>query len=172
MKKRYDGNQRGQIKLSFSMIFSIILIVVFLAVAFYAIRTLFGVQDSAQVGIFGNDLQSDIDRIWRSSEGSQALEYNLPSEISHVCFVDFSEGEVGRGDSSNIYPELKFYNVGDRNLFFYPPGSSELEGIKIKNINLGEITRNDNPFCLEVSNGKLEMRLLKKFGEALVIVEK
>ncbi|MBU2503633.1 MAG: hypothetical protein KJ879_01080 [Nanoarchaeota archaeon] len=163
--------KRGQIKLSFSMIFSIILIVIFLAVAFYAIRTFFGFQESAQVGVFVSDLQSDIDRIWRSSESSQAREYNLPSEINNVCFVDFTEGVGGRGDFSHIYSELKFQDYGNKNMMFYPSGSSDLEGTEIKNINLNEITKNDNPFCLEVSDGKLKMTLVKNFGEALVIVK-
>jgi len=171
-KRGLVRNGRGQIKISFSMIFSIFLIVVFLAVAFYAIKTFFNFQDSAEVGIFINDLQTDVDRIWRSTESSQTREYNLPDEISKVCFVDFGEGVGSSGDFAHLYNELKFYDVGERNMMFYPPEASDTEGTNIENINVEETTRFDNPFCLDVSQGKLELTLVKNFGEARVRVER
>ena len=75
MKKR----KKAQIKLSFGMIFSIILIIVFLAFAFYAIKVFLGIQNTAQIGKFISDLKSDVDRVWKSTESSEEKEYNLLS---------------------------------------------------------------------------------------------
>jgi len=90
--------KNGQIKLSFGMIFSIILIIVFLAFAFYAIKTFLGIRDAAQTGKFINDLKSDIDRVWKSTESSEEREYVLPSKIDYICFVDFA----GNSDTREI----------------------------------------------------------------------
>ena len=66
-----DSNKRGQMKLSFCMIFSIILILAFLAFTVYAIRKFLGIQTSVQIGKFGDDLQTDVDKMWRGSQGSE-----------------------------------------------------------------------------------------------------
>ena len=161
--------KRGQIEMSFGMIFSIILIVVFLAVAFYAIKTFLRIQDSAEVGVFTAEIQEDVERLWKSTESSQDLEYILSSDIKKVCFIDFKSG--ARGDLSNLYSELKFYDFGERNVLFYPVGSSETEGFELKKIDIAEITVNENPFCIE-SEGKLKLNLEKGFGEALVSVNR
>ena len=77
-------NKRGQMNISFGMIFSIILIVVFIAFAFFAIQKFLDIQNSVQVGKFGADFQADIDKMWRGSQGSQENKYFLPSKIKYV----------------------------------------------------------------------------------------
>ncbi|GAH39661.1 unnamed protein product, partial [marine sediment metagenome] len=88
--------KRGQLKLSFGMIFSIILIIIFIAFAFFAVKKFLNIGTSAQIGKFKNDLQSDIDRIWRGSQGSEEQEYFLPSKVKYVCFVNYSVGAMGQ----------------------------------------------------------------------------
>src|SRR3989344_9488004 len=78
--------KRGQMKLSFGMIFSIFLIIIFLGFAFYVIPKFLGFQDSLKVGTFIKDFQDDIDKMWKSAQGSQKVEYLLPKEIIRVCF--------------------------------------------------------------------------------------
>ena len=80
--------KRGQMKISFGMIFSIILIIIFISFAFFAIKKFIGIQDAMKIGQFGDQLQSDIDKLWRGSQGSQEVEYFIPSKIESVCFVD------------------------------------------------------------------------------------
>lgn len=162
--------KNGQIKLSFGMIFSIILIIVFLAFAFYAIKTFLGIQNAAQTGKFINDLKSDIDRVWKSTESSEEREYVLPSKINYVCFVDFESSASGpRGD---IYSELRFVYFGNENMMFYPLGSSDIDSTKIINIALSKITLDENPFCIENVRGKVKLTLVKEIGEALVTIKR
>ncbi len=158
----------GQVQMSFGMIFSIILIIVFLAFAFYAIKFFLGIQKNATAGKFINDLQSDIDRIWISgTESVEEQEYFLPQKVSSICFVDFSFRE-GRGPNANIFRELNFAVLDNENMVFYPVGSSDIESAKIKKIDLGSITGSENPYCIEGSKGKIRMTLSKNYGEALV----
>jgi len=137
--------KRGQMKLSFGMIFSIILIIFFIAFAFFAIRKFLGIQDAMKIGQFGDQLQSDIDKLWRGSQGSQEVEYFLPLKIESVCFVD------------NDYENLDFHS------------ETFIEGKKIEHINITKITSGGD-FCIENINGKVKMTIKKDYGEALVTI--
>ncbi len=136
----------GQIKLSFGMIFSIILIIIFIGFAFFAIKTFLGLQSSAGVGKFTSDLQIDIDRVWNSPQASQEQEYILPSKVESVCFVD------------DDYQNLIFQS------------SEIIEGKKIDHIDIQKTTEVENPFCIENVDGKIKIRLQKDFSEALVTI--
>ena len=80
--------KRGQMEMSFGMIFSIILIIAFISFAFFAIYKFIDFQNDAKAGRFYDDFQSDIDRIWRSSVSSEQKEYSVPGYADFVCFVD------------------------------------------------------------------------------------
>ena len=162
--------KRGQMKLSFGMIFSIFLIIIFVSFSFFAIKKFVGVGNSAQIAKFRNDLQSDVDKLWKGSQGSQEQEYFLPSKIKYVCFIDYSLGAEGQYRDFYNELQLSFYG-GDENLFFYPLGSSEgLDSTEIKHINLEEMTRDENPFCIRNTKGKLKITLKKNYGDASVTI--
>lgn len=160
-------NKRGQIKLSFGMIFSIILIIIFLGFAFFSVKKFIDISNSAQITQFKNNLQSDIDRIWNSPQANQEVSYSIPKSIQKICFLDIESRESGR--NSNIYSDLEFYSNNNQNLFFYPPESSpDFESTKIEHINIEDITANENPFCISNDNGKINFILKKDFNEILV----
>ena len=163
-------NNRGQMQLSFGMIFSIILIIIFVSVAFFAIKTFLGLQDSSLITKFVKDLNSDIDRIWKSSQSSQTIDYMLPKEVTHVCFVDFSK--ESNGTHVNLFNELKRGDFGGgENFVFYPIGSSEVRSTKIDKINLHEMTIDNNPLCFRAVNQRIEFTFVKNYGEALVNIK-
>ena len=155
-------------KLSFGMIFSIILIIVFLAFAFYAIKTFLGMQNTIQTEKFISDLKSDIDRVWKATESSEEREYVLPLKIDYICFIDFSAFESGA--NAHLYNELEFVDFGDENMVFYPIGSSKMDSVKMVNIALEKITSDENPFCIENVHGKVKLTLVKEMDEALVTI--
>ena len=157
----------GQATISFGMVFSIIMIIIFISFAFYAIQKFLDLQNSAQVGKFGSDFQADIDKMWKSSQGSQKYEYILPAKIKYACFGDF--GSEKKGANQNLYDSLRQAFYGSENFFFYPVGSAQgLNSKIVKNIDLAKIAENENPFCIENKNGKLSVTIKKGFGEALV----
>ena len=137
--------KRGQMKISFGMIFSIILIIIFVSFAFFAVKKFMGIQDAMKIGQFEDRLQSDIDKLWRGSQGSQEVEYFLPSKIESVCFVD------------DDYANLVFHS------------ESFIEGKNIDNIDIEKITE-EGDFCIDVIKGKIKMTIKKDYGEALVII--
>jgi len=140
--------KRGQMKLSFGMIFSIILIVIFIAFAFYAIQKFLDIQKYTQIKQFVNNLQSDIDKMWAGTQGSQEVEYFLPSKIESVCFTN------------DAYENLNFKS------------SEFIQGEKLTHINIEKITENKDPFCIETIKGKVKMTIKKDYGEALVMINK
>lgn len=156
-------------KLSFGMIFSIILIIIFIAFAFYAIQKFLGIQDAVKVGQFVDGLQSDIDSAWRGSQRSQEVEYILPKKIK-VCFIDTTPSS-GSGPNTNLFDELKSVCYNNENMVFEPVGSAQgLESQEIKHINITKITETENPFCVENVKGKVKMTIQKSFGEGLVTI--
>jgi hypothetical protein len=161
------GDKRGQTKISFGMIVAIILIVVFISVAFYAISKFIGLQKNIEVSNFADDLQIDVDKLWKS-QGSQEVEYRIPSKIREVCFVDFNSPKLGR--DIDKYQELNRAFYGDENLVFFPFGSAEgLNSKVIEHIDLNLITEDHNPFCLDNDNG-VKMTISRDFGDSLVTI--
>jgi len=154
-------------QLSFGMIFSILLIIFFVAIAFYAIKVLLNAQDNLKVSKFKLDLQNEIDKIWKSSKTSQEFGGNnlLPSKVKKVCVVDFSNPAIG---DEELYKKLKQSFWENENLFFYPTAGQD--AMFIKNLDLEKTTASENPLCFDVLNSKVKFILEKNFGESLVTI--
>ncbi len=134
-------------KLSFGMIFSIFLIIIFIAFAFYAIKKVVAVQKDVQIKQFMTRLQSNVDTAWRATDSNKVEEYILPTKIKAVCFRNQEE-----------------------NLFFI--SSSPIPGGKIKHINIEKMTAEKDPFCINTSEGRISLQLKKTYGENLVEITK
>jgi hypothetical protein len=144
----FVSSKRAQMKLSFGMIFSIILIVIFIAFAFYAILKFLDLQDSVKISQFTDNLQDDINKMWKGSQGEREVDYSLPTKITSICFKDDEyENLVFRSD--------KF-----------------VEGNKIDHINIEKTLAGKDSFCIDNINGKLKMIIKKEYGDALVTIIK
>jgi len=141
-------NKRGQMKLSFGMIFSIFLIIVFIAFAVYAITKFINLQKTIQIESFANGLQADVDNMWKSPRGSQPETYSLPNKIEAVCFT----------------------NSEFNNLFFR--SSEFVEEKDIKHIDIATITAGEDPYCIENIGGKVKLIISKGFNEDLVTISR
>ena len=156
-------------KMSFGMIFSIILIIAFLGFAFYAIKFLIDIQKTAQLGQFIDNLQEDVNGVWKSTQSSKKESYNLPGGIDYICFVD-ANARI-RGQYRDFYDDFEMFYSEEKNMFFYPMNKAgELDAMEIKHINIEKTTSSQNPYCIEKQDGKIEMILKKEFGENLVII--
>ena len=140
--------KRGQFEMSFGMIFSIILIIIFIAFAFYAIIKFLDLQDTIKISQFENNLQSDINKVWQSPEGSQNVEYLLPTKITSVCFQNDSFQNL-IFNSNNIIP-----------------------GTNINNIDIIKIIGTNKQLCITNVDGKVDMVIKKDYGDALVTITK
>ncbi len=81
-------------KMSFGMIFSIILIIIFLAFTVFGIGKFLGFQKSVQIGQFTTYVQNDINKMWGGSQGSVDREYRLPTQINYACFFNLNSAET------------------------------------------------------------------------------
>lgn len=138
--------KRGQIDLSFGMIFSIILIIVFIAFAFYAIMKVIEMQKNVQVKNFVNDFQDDINKVWQSAQASEKKTYSVPKEIEQVCIDEFAM------------------------LYFEPLGSGQGTTKELNHLDIAQIT-SEGIFCVDVVDGKFEIYMKKDFGDKLVKLE-
>jgi len=138
------GCRRGQMNISFGMIFSIILIIIFLAFGFYAITKFLDLQKSIQVEKFLSDLQEDIDKMWKSPQGSQTITYTLPTNIISVCF------------KTDEFQNLEFNS------------KKLVGGENIENIDIASMTNQESPYCIPNIKGRVSIVLKKDYGETLV----
>mgnify|MGYP001430239610 CR=1 FL=1 len=144
-------NKKAQMQIGFGMIFSVILIVVFIAFAIYGIATFIRIQKMAQVAGFQQDLQNDIDSAWRSTSVSQAYSYNIPKNIQQVCFK--------RDENENMY--------------FVP---DDYDGALLKNLDVIKTVTSQGSsngrLCIDVNSGKLDLMIKKSYNENLVTITK
>jgi len=155
--------------LPFSVLFSIILIIFFIVIAFIAIRHFLGLRDCTQIGLFIEDLQTDVDRAWGSQSSSFEFSGSLPSNLDYVCFANLSNSFKGGNIESKVYSDISIYQYADANLFFYPrENACDMPYHKIKHINVKRIIGLKNPYCIEIKNGNVVIDIEKEFGEGLV----
>ncbi len=138
-------NRRAQqsVEMSFGMLFSIFLIVVFFGAAIYAIVFFLDLTDSTGVGQFYEKLQKEIDNAWTSSMTEKNITIKLQNGVTDVCFVDHNAQITNNAKYSQIS-----YIDPDTNLFLLPPGEAgDLDIKTIEHINITKITEKQNPKC-------------------------
>jgi hypothetical protein len=140
--------RRGAIELSFGMIFSIVLIIIFLAFGFYAITKFLDLQKNIQTEKFLSDFQGDVNLMWKSQQGSQPRTYTLPTDITAVCF------------KNDEFENLQFSS------------NKIIRGKKILNIDIEKTIGDKDSLCMQNVNGKVSMTLVKNFGDVLVTITK
>jgi len=146
-------DKRGQVKMSFGMIFSIILIIAFIAFAIFGIHKFLSLQSGITTNQFVSNLQSDVTTVWKSTQASRPETYSIPSSIKQVCFT---KSKGGNGGSNNMV----LWTATD------PLGS-----YKIEHLNMSAITSESNGGCFNTTNGKISFTLEMNFGETLVTLK-
>ena len=143
--------KKGAMELSFGMIFSIILIIIFIVFAIYGIGKFLNLQKNIQTKTFVDNLNFDIDKLWKS-QGSQPVEYPLPANVEKICF---NEDEFEK----DINLEIR--------------GEKLMGAYNIKHAKISEdFSKGTGGNCVSVENRKIFLQLEKDYGEALVRIEK
>ncbi len=136
-------------QLSFGMIFSIILIIAFIALAVWGIGKFLNMQKDIQIKNFKRDLQIDVNRLYHAPQGLENYNYILPKKIVAVCF---------RSDDSGNKMELK------------EEGKPFPQKHEIEYLDSEEGIFEASPPCIPVENGKVKIKLEKKYKETLVTI--
>ncbi len=171
--------KRGDLQISFGFIFSVILIIIFVAFAFYVIDKFLETSDCGKEGVFKDDLQKAVDRAWNSQETKEKFVGELPRSIEEVCFVDFNKDALPPTQEKKL-DEIKFYADTNDNLAFlseddgeYTLDKSCMKSIKIEHLDIDTTTNSENPFCIKKYDDKRFHMIIKKdFEDTLVKVEK
>lgn len=146
--------------LPFGLIFSIFLIVVFIVIAFIAVKYFLNTGKCAEVGTFYRDLEEKVNVVWKSTETETSFKISLPSGITKICFAN----TTGRFYSNDILS----YDAED-NLFLIPSSNAcNLGNREIPHIDITKITAVKNPYC--INNGE-SMRIKKEIYSKLVLIE-
>jgi hypothetical protein len=161
---------QGVFGLSFSVIFSIFLIIFFIIIAFLVIRSFLGTQKCAQVAIFAEDFQNEVKKAWNSPLQISTFKGRLPSNLDYVCFANFSRNKNLVGEYKEIGEDLSIYEGRNANLFLYPiENTCDLPYHNIKYLDLANIISEKNPYCIEV-DGNVDIKIQKELGARYVCV--
>ena len=159
--------KRGQFDISFGMIFSIIIIIAIIAVAFYVIKSFFFVSECTKVGLFYDDLKTHINKAWQSTIHEDIFTSTLPSGIELVCFGNLAQNPAKQYQQT--YNEILRSNINskEKNVFIYPERKSCDNSLR--SIELDHITTSSF-LCVPVKNNQLTIKTKKDQFESLVTI--
>lgn len=140
--------KRGQMKLSFGMIFSIILIIVFLFVAFYGIQKFLDLQKNIVYKQFLEDLNADVYEKWKSTQGSEAITYRVPSSVESICFIQHPEYELEVNLKKKTFPNTE----------------------NIEHVDIPGTLGGNSKLCIPAQDSKIKLILQKDYSAPLVKV--
>jgi hypothetical protein len=163
-------NKRGQqlFGMSFGWIFAIILIVIFILVAVYAINFFMDFGQCSRIGNGMENLQQEIDLAYQSSSTSREIDVDLPG-VDKLCFANLSKSSTG---SLQIYEEIDDYAFPGVNAFLYPAEDScNMPYKSLKHVDLEKTILNSNPACFDVVDGKATIRLEKGVYDKAVSIK-
>lgn len=167
---KQNKKAQGVFDMSFTMIFSIILIVFFVVVAFIALRYFFNYQANVQIGMFFNDFNSQVSKAFNAEKASYTFNSTLPSGIQFVCIINAnSEMENASKSEQEVYNYVIKKETADftKNVYLYAPGKNY--GLKWKQISNIKAIR--NPQCYNVTRGIVSIRLQRDFQNPYVLLK-
>ena len=159
--------KKGQLQISFGMIFSIIIIIATIAIAVYVIIYFMNVQKCVNAGYLYEGLDKKIDGAWKGGIAREIVQLDAPAGIEKVCFGNLSQ--VATSEASSIYNELKnepYLFRSNANVFLYPPGKACESALAYHKLNHA---RTDKFFCASVNKkGQINITIEKGVFDALV----
>jgi len=158
--------------LSFQMIFSIILIAIFLYAAFTGISYFLERADQAKLASFVIDLESKSENMWQATEASQTYSFTIPNSLKYVCFGDITQVTEEMCPNFGIYKREA--GLEGANMLFCPPDEAMALGTKayFKLDCSGNecLEFYEGVYCVPQVEGKVSINLRKEFGGSQVIL--
>lgn len=170
IKMIFQKNKRAEssVGMSFGVIFSIILMIVFIVFAFIAINYFLNMSKVTTTNLFYENLQNEINRVYASPSSEKEFSFELPPKVEMICFFDFKKPATIEVEK---YKEVEMYDFTGENLFLFPQRAMPSLNKKIiENINVSQTTIDENPFCIRnPSTIKLVKELI---GSKTVIIKR
>ncbi len=134
--------------MSFGMIFTIILIIVFIVAAFFAIRYFLNFQKQVEINQFNQNVQEEITNMYKSQYGEKAINLRVPSKAEKICFRKILSKVEMTIHFSNLLPEI----------------------VSLEHVDIEKTFLESEEFCKEVADEKVKFALTKEYGEILVSI--
>lgn len=150
--------KKGQIQISFGMIFSIIIIIFTVAIAVYVISKFMGTKECVNANLFYNEIKEKVDKAWGALISQDVFTGSVPAGTKKVCFGNLTLASLdGLGLDSEQIKEMEKYRGRNvkANMFML------FENNPCENFNPYynlEHARADF-FCVSPKNGKVEVRI-------------
>jgi hypothetical protein len=194
-------NKKGQILgMPFQMLFSILLIAVFIVAAVIVVRNMLERASQAKVALFANELQSKITETWYATEAQKSFKFELPSKVEWICFgnltaskayltgYDQSKKDEAEAASyaNKIFVSLKESYAGTTSgqttltnlLMLWPPeyvkglGLAPVKKIKCENAECLDLSGLPNPYCIKNTKTGFSITLVKELRNRNVKIVK
>jgi hypothetical protein len=148
----------------FVYIFIIVVAALILFFGFKAVRDILNLQEGVEFSTFVINLDEEIEKVYHLDYGSSfSLEdMAVSSNINEICFLDLDKPR----DVGNIEDEIArelIDSAVNKNIFFI----SEDELLD-PFFNEKIVVREENPLCVKVENGRINVRLTNQGTEVLV----
>ncbi|MFC1685965.1 hypothetical protein ACFLZZ_03005 [Nanoarchaeota archaeon] len=175
MVRKFNKKGQSTIEFPFQMLFSLILIAVFLYAAFTGINYFLERADQIKIGQFVLEIKAEVNEVWQTAESEQDYTAQLPSKIEVVCFGDLSSTLV------NLFcPDFELYRrqalIREANMLLCPPVESTKVGtdayykIDCEGKECLKIEQDLGVSCIPVENGKLSLTLSKDLESPTVSI--
>jgi hypothetical protein len=158
--------KRGQLEISFGMIFSIIIIIAVIATSFYVIQYFTKLSKCTTIGLFYEGIQSEVNEAWQGTTSKTLFSGNVPSSTDYVCFGNMSLS-AGAADSGRKSDLMRLYRVSQSNVFMYP-AQKTCPGIGDHRIDHANM---QGFFCIKEQDGKIRVSLEKGAFDSSVTVK-
>ncbi len=166
----FQKNKRAEssVGMSFGVIFSIILMIVFIVFAFIAINYFLNMSKVTTTNLFYENLQNEVNRVYASPSSEKEFSFELPPKVEMICFFDFKKPATIEVEK---YKEVEMYDFTGENLFLFPQRAMPSLNKKIiENINVSQTTIDENPFCIRNPSA---IKLVKELiGSKTVIIKR
>ena len=151
-------NKKGQLlEKPFIFIFTLIVGALIFIFGFYLINNLIKTSNCAQIGLFVDDLKSNVERYYSFDAGSSTeINLNLPKNIKNVCFYsrdDYINRAIFDEVNQGLYDSI---NNLDYNLVFIPLNYCSKSLFKVEKMKAME-----NPLCI-LNTGNIKLKLENK----------
>jgi hypothetical protein len=158
-------------ELSFTFIFSLILIAVFIFVAIWAIKHFLELKDRTMIQTAIEDLKSEVAEVWQAEESRKNITLLFPTSVQKICFANLSNIN---NPPLDLTPYKQLYQNKEKNVFILPftlRNKYDIEGAYMISCGVVNCLNFANPLCVDVRGGKVNL-VLKGLPDGKVNVSK
>lgn len=164
--------QRAQIQISFGMIFSILIIIATVAVAFYVIRFFLGIQQCVDAGFLFERLRTSVDDAWKKDIANIPFSSDVPAGVEAVCFGNMTIPVRNPDDNTkrnSINNDIKSPGSQSANVHIYPPKAGCEKSLPYFKL---EHAKMEKFFCAGLDRkGNININITKGSFDALVTIK-